>query len=252
MPNKYTDKKLIGLLKVEAENLGRTPTVRDIKPGRGMPSSITYIRTFGSWNKALEAAGLSINSLKFRCTDDELIELLQSRARNLGRTPTVKDVGSDNGMPSVVTYARTFGSWNQALEAAGLSINNLKFEYTDEELIKLLQSRARNLGRTPTVKDVGSDNGMPSAMTYIRTFSSWNEALEIAGFSANQFDHTDEELIDLLKAKARSLGRTPTVREVNPDNDMPSAMTYINRFGSWNQALKAAGLTPNRRGRHKK
>ena len=190
MPNKYTDKKLIGLLKVEAENLGRTPTVRDIKPGRGMPSSITYIRTFGSWN--------------------------------------------------------------QALEAAGLSINNLKFEYTDEELIELLQSRARNLGRTPTVKDVGSDNGMPSAMTYIRTFSSWNKALEIAGFSANQFDHTDEELIDLLKAKARSLGRTPTVREVNPDNDMPSAMTYINRFGSWNQALEAAGLTPNRRGRHKK
>ena len=147
-------------------------------------------------------------------------------------------------MPSVTTYINRFDSWNEALKAAGLLVN---IGRTNEELIGQLRAKAESLGRTPMIKDLKSDKSMPSAATYIDRFSSWNEALKAAGLSVN-VGYTNEELIGLLKAKAKSLGRTPTIKDVNSDKSMPHANTYTDRFGSWNQALKAAGLTPNRRG----
>ena len=92
----------------------------------------------------------------------------------------------------------------QILENAGF------YSRSDEELIDLLRAKAENLGRTPTRKDVDSDKSMPNATTYADRFGSWSKALKAAGLSSNYNSYSDEELISLLKAKAESLGRTPT------------------------------------------
>ena len=236
-----SDEELIDLLRAKAESLGRTPTSREVDSDKSMPSAFTYQNKFGSWNKALEAAGLSSNKNLY--SDEELIDLLKAKAESLGRTPTKKDIGSDESMPSANTYENRFGSWNKALKAAGLSLNN-NF-CSNEELISLLKAKAESLGRTPTAKDINSDKSMPSVIVYINRFGSWNKSLEAAGLSLDNNLYSGEELIELLKAKAESLGRTPTMTDVKSDKSMPSAETYRSRFGSWQNALRAAGLSIN-------
>ncbi len=176
-------------------------------------------------------------------TEEQLVRLLQMKAKSLGRTPTEIDIASDSSMPSVATYRCRFKSWNKALEKAELLPN--RFSTTDEELIDLLKKKANCLGRTPMVVDVNSDCAMPSINSYKNRFGSWNKALKVAGLLPNRFHITDEELIDFLKAKAESLGRTPNQRDVKYDRTMPSLNTYVNKFGSWNRALKEAGLSVN-------
>jgi hypothetical protein len=59
--------------------------------------------------------------------------------------------------------------------------------------------------------------------------------------------YTDEQLLAELKSSARRLGRSPTMREFEAD---PAAsvhpQTIVERFGSWNEAKRQAGLVPRR------
>jgi hypothetical protein len=59
--------------------------------------------------------------------------------------------------------------------------------------------------------------------------------------------YSDEQLLAALKASARRLGRSPTMREFEAD---PAAsvhpQTMVERFGSWNEAKRRAGLVPRR------
>ncbi len=59
--------------------------------------------------------------------------------------------------------------------------------------------------------------------------------------------YTDEQILAELKASARRLGRSPTMREFEAD---PGAsvhpQTMVERFGSWNEAKRRAGLVPRR------
>lgn len=51
-------------------------------------------------------------------------------------------------------------------------------------------------------------------------------------------------MLERLRTKAESIGRTPTVREVRGDDSMPSPSTYRYRFGSFSDAVGEAGLDP--------
>lgn len=245
---RYSDEELTELLKVKAESLGRTPKVEDIKSDGDMPSCNVYYNRFGSWNAALEIAGFSFNLYHGNYTNEELIELLRDKARREGRIPTRKSVNVDSNMPSITAYCSRFGSWNKTLEIAGLLADRrLYCDYTDNELIDLLKAKAKRDGQMPTERSVNADSSLPSSRFYSKRFGSWNKALEVAGLSTNRSyrEYTDEELIELLKAKAERDGRVPSIRSTDADDDMPNTTTYYTRFGSWNQALEVAGLSPN-------
>jgi hypothetical protein len=51
-----------------------------------------------------------------------------------------------------------------------------------------------------------------------------------------------EELIDALRVLSGALGRTPKERDATAHPDVPSYKTYVNRFGSWRNALEVAGI----------
>ena len=246
LKNGWTREELIELLVKLGEKLGRTPTIKDVNTAEDMPSNATYAKYFGSWNKALGAAGFKPN-VRYDWTEEKLIELLVKFKKKLGRIPTMEDVRAAKDMPSAATYQRLFGSWNKALGAAGLK-PNMKYDWTREELTELLIKFREKLGRIPTTEDLRSAEDMPGVNTYVKYFSSWNRALEAAGFKLNmRYGWTKEELIELLVKLGEKLGRTPTIKDVRAAEDMPSTDTYTSYFGSWNKALEAAGFRPNAR-----
>ncbi len=56
---------------------------------------------------------------------------------------------------------------------------------------------------------------------------------------------TDQQLIEGLQNLFEELGRTPRMKDVKNCDYLPYVEYIKRRFGSWNGALKAAGLEPN-------
>lgn len=109
--------------------------------------------------------------------------------------------------------------------------------YTKELLIQHLQELGKELGRRPNLNDCNK----PSSGTYYNHFESFKEALELSGYDTSYYKYSKQELIRHILAKAEELGRTPTLHEVS------YLKPIRNQFGSYDDALRAAGLLPNRR-----
>src|SRR4051812_32843832 len=59
--------------------------------------------------------------------------------------------------------------------------------------------------------------------------------------------YSDDQILDELRACAKRLGRSPTMREFSADpGTTVHPQTVIEHFGSWNKAKRAAGLVPRR------
>jgi hypothetical protein len=71
---------------------------------------------------------------------------------------------------------------------------------------------------------------------------------ELAAFRAGlRRRYTDDEILEELRAGARRLGRSPTMREFAQDPEARvHPQTVIEHFGTWNAAKRAAGLFPRR------
>jgi 5-methylcytosine-specific restriction endonuclease McrA len=73
-------------------------------------------RRFGSWNAALDKAGLSVKK-RARVPDDELFANLETIWRSLGRQPRYRDLDVIPTSANKSLYACRFGTWRKALEA---------------------------------------------------------------------------------------------------------------------------------------
>jgi hypothetical protein len=71
---------------------------------------------------------------------------------------------------------------------------------------------------------------------------------ELAAFRAGlRRRYSDEDILDELRAAAKRLGRSPTMREFARDPEARvHPQTVIEHFGTWNAAKRAAGLYPRR------
>ena len=104
--------------------------------------------------------------------------------------------------------------------------------------------------KSPRRKDM-KDFGKYSAGTYTNRFGGWNEALKEAGFELNKKDTeypkkiTEEELISELQFLDSSIDRNLQMEDMRKTGKY-TFDTYQKRFGSWNEALKQAGIEINR------
>jgi hypothetical protein len=71
---------------------------------------------------------------------------------------------------------------------------------------------------------------------------------ELAAFRAGlRRRYSDEDILEELRAAAKRLGRSPTMREFARDPEAGvHPQTVIEHFGTWNAAKRAAGLYPRR------
>ncbi|WP_435078840.1 homing endonuclease associated repeat-containing protein [Halococcus sp. AFM35] len=119
----YTDTELLGVLHEFADKHGNPPTAPEINNADDLPTVDTFIRHFGTWNDALDAAGFEPR-LRRRSNEELLTELREFASD--GEYPTHTAVGDCEDMASPSTYKRRFGSWSDALDAAGLPVLNSK------------------------------------------------------------------------------------------------------------------------------
>jgi hypothetical protein len=106
---------LIDLQEV-ASRLGKKTLTQDEYRAHGRWSTSPLVNHYGTWLKALRAAGLQ-ESRSYRVPDDVLFANLQQVWEALGRQPKYSEIAKPLSDYAAGTYAQRFGSWRAALEA---------------------------------------------------------------------------------------------------------------------------------------
>ncbi|MDP3066988.1 MAG: HNH endonuclease [Methanobacteriaceae archaeon] len=113
---KISADELLDDLKRVANVLNKKSVTQNEYKSLGKYDSAPLVRTFGSWFKALEKAGLE-KTRTFGVTNEEYFENLEEIWTKLGRQPKYAEIEKPFSKYCAGAYERRFGSWHKALEA---------------------------------------------------------------------------------------------------------------------------------------
>jgi superfamily II DNA or RNA helicase len=195
-----------------------------------------------------------------------LIQILQEFAVELKRTPKQDELGGKYPSPS--TYLKYFGSFNDALRAAGLDVTHTMGELTKERAIEILRQAASELQTAG--KEISRDNfnqirndahpDWPAVSTICKAITGdekkWNDALRAAGLDPmrTRSELTRRSAIEILQQAASKLqagGEKISVNNFdkirkNAHPGWPSIPTICRAITgdktAWNDALLASAL----------
>jgi hypothetical protein len=199
---------------------------------------------FGSWPAALHAAGLDhlkIFSHHPTWTKEEMLAYIRQEYE-AGRLRKGKKAG--------IRYARArpaacrlFGSWAAALEAAGVPrLRRPDRKWTKSEVRKVIRRRARDrkgLGRSTVEADVGRSMVTNAEKLFGTT---WNELVRSLGHEPGHRPWSTERVIQGIRR--RSERRRPLNAGAVRETDSALHLYGCKYFGSWDDALRAAGEDP--------
>jgi hypothetical protein len=136
---KYSDSELIEFVRIASSQLGGVLSAtgytafargRQTADGKPWATHQTHFHRFGSWRKALQAAGLRANPPS-AITGRRLfepahcIDAVRAVSRDLGKDPTAAEYDdcareSGGALPSLATVRNRCGTWSDALRLAEL------------------------------------------------------------------------------------------------------------------------------------
>ncbi len=142
---------------------------------------------------------------------------------------------------------RYFGSWQEAVEFAGLDYEQVRRyqSWTRERIL----SRIRELhagGADLSWRNVSTkiDPQLAAAATKKSHFGSWRAAIQAAGLDYGEIRRykawTDEVILDAIREKS-SRGEALNAKEMSL-SDMALLTAARRRFQAWHSTLDAAGL----------
>lgn len=136
---RFSDDELLEFLRRAQRFLGRVLSAKDYTEyadgrrtprGHRWPTKETHIHRFGSWRKALFAAGLDAHDpLKIAkerpFTAEDCLGAIRRAHRDLGRIPTRREYAayaqaSKRTRPGLAVISRRCGTWTETLRKAGL------------------------------------------------------------------------------------------------------------------------------------
>jgi hypothetical protein len=204
----------------------------------------TARRIFGSWDAALRAAGLDPNEIRQPrkvWTPEAMVKEIQRRHK-AGRPVSAQEASR---MGLRYPARKLFGSWDAALRAAGLDANDIHMRpiWTAKSVLKLIQ-RKHAAGDALNADGV-SPSGLYDAAR--RRFGSWHAALQAAGVDPERVrifrrPWTREDLVAEIQRLHSAGGAINSLAGSRKEMLAPA----IRLFGSWDAALRAAGLDPDR------
>lgn len=185
----YDDASIITEIQRVASLIAQSVITRDAFDDLSRVTSGTCIRRFGSWQAALERAGLPSRyggkrvSPKMRdqrartLTAEQVKEELQRVAEVVGRRQISRhDVLAHSDVMGERVVLNRFGSWKVALEAAGLEPTPFGRRWTDQDYFENLLEVWTHYGRVPTFAEMRSAPSRITPSGYAKKFGSWGRA----------------------------------------------------------------------------
>lgn len=174
-----SDDVLLRDLKAVASRLKKHTLSKAEYDKHGRFSSATIRNRLGSWNGALEQAGLSTDKKRRYISKEELLADLRAAAQKLATNELSFKAYGQVGKFSGVTVSRAFGSWQEGLLAAGLSVTGqYRPKISDDELSRNMACVWEGVGRQPKQGDFHAPLSKYAHDAYVRRYGSWRNALE--------------------------------------------------------------------------
>lgn len=133
-------------------------------------------------------------------------------ARERGAPPTVDQYRETEARPSYNQIVDVFGSWADALEAAGFDPSNVSPNATKEDCLEAIRELAGQLDRDPRIVDYERLADGPSISTIRYRCGSWAEAKMEAGVVEYESDRPTRD--DLIEGAETELDRLLDVEDV--------------------------------------
>ncbi|WP_308203502.1 homing endonuclease associated repeat-containing protein [Halorubrum ezzemoulense] len=169
------DDALLTDLQNVIDELEEIPTCRQYSE-HGKYHSDTLYRRFGGYNSAIKAAGYEPDVYR-DIADTELLADIRETADEQGNAPTSPEY-TERGTYTARTVIQRFGTWSDAVEAAGCD-SPCYNHYSDEQLLTELQRLADDC-RAPTQRQMAI-SGKYGPQVYRDRFGWWWQACVRAG-----------------------------------------------------------------------
>jgi hypothetical protein len=219
-------------------------------------SAFAVDRHFDKWSDACRAAGiaqgrsLAEQPKKPRPTDEECIAELQRVARLRGVTALSSKQYNDYARISAKRLRRQFGSWPNALAAAGLgptAAAQRQRPLTQEECVLEMQRAAQALGRSHLTYGEfdahgKASGGKVSAFRVVRVFGTWPAALQAAGLASSPYFKPEIPISTLSGDFLRvciDLGCIPTIIQLTR-RSRHASHTFAGKHGGYRAFKRAA------------
>src|ERR1700744_1079573 len=203
------------------------------------------IRYFGTWRAAVEASGIPYDSVRKDrdWSKERIVEPIQ-RLQQDGVDLSFRSMMLSKYAPMVYAAIRPnhFGSWKNALTAAGLAAEEI-YRYKSWEDENILEEIQKLNGQGVDLSSKKMDETANSLIaTARRRFGSWGEAVRRAGLDYDKIRRrkrwTNEAIARDIRALADQ-GVALTSTEVRHRNPALFAAACKQRFfGSWINAVK--------------
>lgn len=163
-------------------------------------------------------------------TDDELLEMLRLKAKQLNRTPRRDEFQQRQAIVD------RFGSWNNGILKAGLYLSN-------KQMLDLLKNELKRLNTTnDKIYDKNKRKEFPSVIVYEKRFRcSWQDLIKIIKPKKSKLKHnikSRKELLNILIDLEKKLGHMPSSQEIKKYGYDESI--FVDKFISYNNAVLAA------------
>ncbi len=132
----FNDDELINDLKSVAQILDKDSVSSEEYNKHGKYCHGTFQKRFGSWNKALQQAGLNL-VVQQRISNEELFDNLEIVWRTLRRQPLYSEMRKPLSKYSTRPYDNRFGGWMKACIAF------IDYKKGDVEFVKLLNPKPK-------------------------------------------------------------------------------------------------------------
>lgn len=119
----YTEEEILKEIKTCYEANKKVINTRIYRKEGRLPSVPTIRSYFGSWENALMEAGIQENMMYKRFTKDEILKQMQECAKQHDGFISKKVYDNSKHVPHSETVSKVFGTWNKAVQAAGLNPN---------------------------------------------------------------------------------------------------------------------------------
>ena len=128
-----------------------------------------------------------------------------------------------------------------------------KYGMCPDQLVDKIRMLGEELGRSPTAQDFSAKHNHRFMSVIVRTFGSWNNAKELAGYeplkpgtkSGQKVEKlrkfSDDELLEYFRLFYKEHGTPPTSSDWKRYY-LPDYHSYLKRWGSIKAARKAAGI----------
>lgn len=222
----YDDDALIRELQRVAQLVPGPKLTRTQFDARSKVSASTVGRRFGGWERALIRAGLGsrFESAYLGRSRESLVTSIKAIATKLGKSQlTSREFTAHSGV-TIAPVLRIFGSWKNALTAAGLVQVASGRRYTDEECFENLLSVWTQYGRPPQHDEMNKPPSKVGAKAYVRRWGTWRKAL--AAFVARVNDPSISSELAGPQAMPDKK-EAPSTHDSRGPREIPLALRYF-------------------------